>query len=357
MKIEAVGNNVVINFKQPNSLLQRKYINDGSDYLSFDGENWSEDIALIKPIEKNNFTDYNLKEGFYLYRVSYDTGINWTTSILQKVGAEKVGHTFKNYIVEGDNWGEVLTPDDIRFTYMWGVDFQASNGEIFTDNQIRFYIEAGLCEIERFLSTNFKKRVIKCQPKDGVFFDLEESGYSYTSRQRSVILDQAPILSIDRIELYNDMGQRIADLKENHIVDKRQGKVEIRPFMNSLNISGMGLIPSFARFNDGMTRNVSQMLQVDYTAGYKSANHVPEDIRNVIALIATIGLLESVGDGLIAGFSSSSLSMDGVSESFSSTQSATSAYFGARIKSYKETLEILKEQIRLKFGRTRMGFV
>jgi hypothetical protein len=57
----------------------------------------------------------------------------------------------------------------------------------------------------------------------------------------------------------------------------------------------------------------------------------------------------------MSGFSSSSLSMDGVSESFSSTQSATSAMYGADIKEYKDDIANFISQNKLKFGHIAMG--
>jgi len=57
----------------------------------------------------------------------------------------------------------------------------------------------------------------------------------------------------------------------------------------------------------------------------------------------------------MAGFSSSSLSMDGVSESFSSTQSATSAMYGARIMEYRKEMEDYINQNKFKFGFFRVG--
>jgi len=42
---------------------------------------------------------------------------------------EPVGVTFGNYAVPEGCWGEIMTADDLRLTYLWGVDFRASNGE------------------------------------------------------------------------------------------------------------------------------------------------------------------------------------------------------------------------------------
>jgi hypothetical protein len=71
--------------------------------------------------------------------------------------------------------------------------------------------------------------------------------------------------------------------------------------------------------------------------------------------LAAVSLLNNIGRGLMSGFSSSSLSMDGVSESFSSTQSATSAYYGADIKEYKDDIANYIAANKLKFGHITMG--
>jgi hypothetical protein len=57
----------------------------------------------------------------------------------------------------------------------------------------------------------------------------------------------------------------------------------------------------------------------------------------------------------MSGFSSSSLSMDGVSESFSSTQSATSAYYGADIKQYQDEIDQYIHDNKMKFAHLAMG--
>jgi len=95
--------------------------------------------------------------------------------------------------------------------------------------------------------------------------------------------------------------------------------------------------------------------EIDYDAGYETSDDVPRDLREIIGKDAAVGLLNVIGDGLMSGFSSSSLSMDGMSESFSSTQSATSAYFGARIKVYEDEIKSYIEENRFKFGHVPIG--
>jgi len=92
-------------------------------------------------------------------------------------------------------------------------------------------------------------------------------------------------------------------------------------------------------------------------AGYENSSRIPDDLREVIGKVAACKLLNIIGDGLIAGFSSSSLSIDGLSESFSSTQSATNAFFGARIQVYLKDIENYLKENRNKFGVQVMGSI
>ena len=103
--------------------------------------------------------------------------------------------------------------------------------------------------------------------------------------------------------------------------------------------------------------NYVEAFHVDYIAGYKNAELIPEDLRDIVGKIAALKMLNVIGDGLIAGFSSSSLSLDGMSESFSSTQSATSAYFGARIKVYQDEIKDYIQQNKYKYGNFTIGSI
>jgi hypothetical protein len=103
------------------------------------------------------------------------------------------------------------------------------------------------------------------------------------------------------------------------------------------------------RFPDGF--------EVDYTTGYPKSDFVPGDLRQMIGMWTAVYALDAVGDGLMSGFSSSSVSIDGLSESFSSTQSATSAFFGARIVSYTKKMEQWYKKCRYKYAPIPIGFV
>jgi hypothetical protein len=104
---------------------------------------------------------------------------------------------------------------------------------------------------------------------------------------------------------------------------------------------------------ESMERNL--FYAIDYIVGFESSDDVPMDLREVIGKKAAVSLLNIIGRGLMSGFSSSSLSMDGVSESFSSTQSATSAYYGADVKQYESEIKDYISENRLKFSSIQLG--
>ena len=346
-----IGKNVVINSNKDSVIIRRRKIHSETEYKEWDGQGWIDIPTDSHFLNGSNFTDYNLDDGIYVYRFS-DDGENWTQSQILKVGADKYGYTFGNYVVPDDTWGEILTPDDLRYTYLWGVDFKASNGDTFTDKQIKFTIDSALAEMERYLQYNFVKRVVKCNPGKDDVYDIESNGYSVRFNNQ-LLLDNVPVLSIERCIFVSPYDTKLLDMKDWIFLDKATGKIVFRPKHNAL--SSGALMPF--HFGNWQLAAYQHAFKVDYTVGLENASKVPDDVRDIIGKIAAMKLLNTIGDGLIAGFSSSSLSMDGVSESFSSTQSATSAYFGARIKVYQDDVMQFKKEMKKKFGRPIIGCI
>ena len=150
--------------------------------------------------------------------------------------------------------------------------------------------------------------------------------------------------------------QGVKDLTQTTIIDKTKGVLKLmeRPIRPSETSSG---IQTAIGVYGNQTLSAQLFYAIDYDAGYETSDDVPQDLREVIAKQAAISLLNIVGDGLMSGFSSSSLSMDGLSESFSSTQSATSAYFGARIAVYKDDIKEYIKANKNKFANMAIGAI
>ena len=81
-----------------------------------------------------------------------------------------------------------------------------------------------------------------------------------------------------------------------------------------------------------------------------SFNTLPADIADAVGKYAAIGIFHQMGDIILgAGIASESISIDGLSQSISTTSSATNAGYGARIINYIADLKISLPKLKLKY--------
>ena len=376
--ISSNSNKVFIQRKKMADDVWLDFCGDGFYNLAESAEEEKQDYIDVNPIVLNpksivagNFLDtYGLEQGLYAYRIIGSENKNpaeedWEYSNWVRNGGEaKIGYTFGNYKVPEGQWGTVVTEDDIRYTYLWGTDFKATNGQSFTDGQIKFYIDAATEEIARMLNITIRKKKIRCNAETrklekGVDYDIDEAFYDFKfqkiSRYGLIRTRERPIAKLHAIKIIRRGGYNY-DITKKVFVDKTKGVIKLleRPIRPSETWSG---IATAINPYGTQSLNPNMFYSIDYDAGFESSDDIPADLRQIVAKQAAISLLNIIGDGLMSGFSSSSLSMDGLSESFSSTQSATSAYFGARIKVYQDEVAEYVKNNRCKFNSLPMGSI
>jgi len=310
------------------------------------------------------------------YKTSYFSSSLLTESDLsgaRRGGTEeqKIGFSFANYSPPDGEWGKILTADDMRYTYMFGIDAIATDSQEseFTDAQFDYFVEAALEEVERYLTLDIRRRVYKTNPSDnqtrapiyrnGVDYTDYDDPYEFDPKEWQnygfVQLRHWPLIKIDRAVLYSPVKGEVIDFIDQNWVRMSRNIGQVHLFPKSgfsygpYQISGMPWILLGQRYPSAF--------EFDYQTGFETAAFVPRDLRDLVGMYAAIKALDTIGDGLLAGFSSQSVSLDGLSESFSSTQSATSAYFGARLQSYAEHIEVILQRNRYKFGPPPISFV
>ena len=311
------------------------------------------------------------------YKTSY---YNTTTSaesprsepIRGGTAGTRVGYTFRNYAPEFGEWGEVLTADDIRYTYMFGIDAVAQNAaaDEFTDEQFSFFVDEAVGDFENYLKIDIRRRKYKTRPdpadvrspvwRTGVDYTDLEDPYDFDPRlweQYGFLqLRHYPVINVHRAALLTVVGGEIMDLIARGWlrVHRKYGQLNFFPMTGTASFGPFGVHGNIWRA--GMNQPYPGGFIIDYETGYETSDFVPRGLRNVIGMWATVKALDTIGDGLLAGFSSQSVSLDGLSESFSSTQSATSAYFGARIKSYIDQIDTWLQRNRHQYS-IPLGFV
>jgi hypothetical protein len=305
-----------------------------------------------------HYADYDVEDGIYQYRCYNDPPTVYFSNCVRCGVGDPVGYTFGNYTIPEGSWGEVLTTDDMRLTYFWGIDFRASNGQPYTDAQVQFRINGAVAEMERRLNITIKKtKCVTDAERRGVPADVDEGLYTFrrerVKRNGMIMTRKRPVISVERLCLLS-RHEEIYNMGRDYALDKTKGM--IRFFNRPMQMSDSYRAVSSAVYPYGESQFDNNLFYiVDYTAGYENSDKVPADLRAAIGKMCAIEMLNEIGDGLLAGFSSSSLSMDGLSESFSSTQSATSATFGARILEYGKELDDYISSMRLKYGHLQLG--
>lgn len=344
---------------------------EGSPWQAWTGTAWVEGGVVLLS-DRNRFTDYEVSAGIYQYRARARFGVDpdftfseYEESEFLRIATagllEKTGWTFGNYAPPVGEFGDVLTSDDLRYTYLWGVPFTSSKGEEFTDEQVRYQVDAAVRELELALSLTIKKRRIGCHqdevnPED---YDEMEDAYAYHRHHWNVggriNLRRRPVLSVDSFALYTITGQKILDLMDWVRLDHGKGVLHFYP--KSGPQGTMRVSPSFLSYRYLAPVDYPQGYRVSYTVGFEDASKVYPEFRDIVGKIAACKLLNIIGDGLIAGFSSASVSLDGISESFSTTQSATNAMYGARIGVYLKDIESFIKDNRLKYRSLNLGSI
>lgn len=327
----------------PNNPTSNLYFEDYGEFIS----------------EGCNAGDFGLLNGIYVYKVealnSSGTVIN--TDYTRKIAIStmiRVGYFFGNF--QSDTI--ILTPDDIRYTIFWGQDLVASNEDEFTDEQIRYRIKLATADWEKWLRFDITKKILKCDPDSslikGVQYDEEVDPFPFKAMEWMnrgfVSLRRCPVISIEQALLLSPTGEAVQDITTWARLEKKIGIVYFWPKMDSVfesqGVLAHNLLGAWGRGLD----DYPEGFKIDFTVGHSSMAHIPEELRGIVAKWAGVYLLDEIGDGILSGFSAASNSIDGLSQSFSSTQSATSAYYGARIKSYIDEMKMFWDRNRMAYN-------
>lgn len=314
------------------------------------------------------------------YKVAYfnsntlDEGVA-SAARLGGTETEKIGYTFGNYSPPPGEWGKVYTADDVRYTMLFGVDCVGSDiaKSEFSDEQFDQLILEALGEFEDFLTMDIRRKSYKTfasVPKgtnirsrlwrSGVDYTHEDEPYDFDPQEWAqfgfVQLRHYPVIEVNRAVWLNPVRGEIMDMLSNQWLRVEKGFGQVRMFPTQGFTYGPYSV--YGPLWTGMgARRYPGAFEFDYETGYENSDFVPEGLRAAVGKYATIKALAVIGDGLLAGFSSQSVSLDGLSESFSSTQSATSAYFGARIVQYQKEIKEFLEKNRYKYAPIPISFV
>jgi len=249
----------------------------------------------------------------------------------------------------------VISARDLRDDYLFGIALADKDGNEMPDRTVEKHIRRAQERIANQVKIDlFPKRYtsITDEADEVALADVVEDRYdldqlTWNGNWGFMALRHRPIIEVHRWKMmYGDVA-RIWEFPSDWFQVKRFGTIQLTPTAGTL--GQMGALRSSNWFlpmlaHGSMSKPLPGIHRLSYTAGF---TEIPDDVIDVVAKEACVNVLNVVGDSILAGVASMSLSIDGMSESVNTTQSAENALYSARIRMYrpeiKDAIKALRE--------------
>lgn len=239
-----------------------------------------------------------------------------------------------------------ISASELVGRYFFGIDLTDQVGNPIDSSSIEFHIQAAVSEIEGYLNLKLAKQIID----ENLHYYVDDfTEWSYLPVSYPVL--EAHHLSglaagITQLTYPSDW----LSVKKTNDDTGSHRTIYMVPGRGGVDVSGTGqatyagILP-LAGWMAG--KSIPNYWQVHYCTSF---DKLPADIANAVGMMAAIGIFHQMGDIILgAGIASESVSIDGLSQSISTTSSATNAGYGARITGYINDLKLKLPRLKLKY--------
>lgn len=229
----------------------------------------------------------------------------------------------------------LITVDKLKSDYLFGINFTDTSGKELSKDSFQTYINNAVSMLEHYLDISIDPVRGYIENRDYRLSEYAHWGYFQ--------LDNFPVICINKIELvyFRDEDgnpETIQEIPLNWVrLQEHDGIVRLIPnarFPASLQVSQTGnYFPEILR-----TEMVPHLWRINYDYGF-DPGCIPALLNQAIALVAAVQAL-IVGGNLVlgAGIAGSSISLDSLSQSIQTTQSAENSALSATMKDYANRL-------------------
>lgn len=245
----------------------------------------------------------------------------------------------------------VLSADELKGLYFLGIPITDSNGNPMADSDIEFHIRTAQEEIENFLSVKFQKQVYEEQ-RDWDYSEWKRWGYINTTYMVRKPLQMEGFFNQTQQISYPEEWLTAKTASDGIKYHRVISLVPIHGSASSLsnNVVYSGVAPHLGYLGN---THIPNYWTLRYITGW---DRTPNDILDTIGKLAAINIFHQLGDLIVgAGVASKSISVDGLSQSISTTSSATNAGYGARIQGYLQDLKTKLPQLQLYYKNISFG--
>ena len=222
----------------------------------------------------------------------------------------------------------VMSPTELLETYFYGIKITDNDGKAMSDSMLRFYIQSATEEVEKALDLKILPQVIK-EDQDFWLQDWKAWGYiRFTYPVKKAFKLDGFINDVIQITYPTEWLSARATTDGN-LYYRNMYLVPTNGAATTNSVVFSGITPHLGFFGN---KQIPNYWKGTYCTGF---DKTPKDLQNYIGKLAAINVFHILGDIIIgAGIASQSIGIDGLSQSISTTSSATNAGYGARITGY-----------------------
>lgn len=240
---------------------------------------------------------------------------------------------------------DIFDINEMTTNYMFGISLTDEKGNQFPDSMIVSYLNGAIAWAEQLFDICLTEKVIESEYHDYERNDYMNWGYIQAFKR--------PIQEVTSLKLMYGSQPSFTIPREWLKIDKLAGKIQMFPAQGSAN----NLIISQTGVIFGLQQRwgyAPQMWELSYKVGMKKED-IPENLKVVIYKKCAIDVFTVWGDLIIgAGIANQSISIDGLSQSIGTTQSAMYGGASARCQQYKDDIEKEIPIIRMALSSPRM---
>jgi hypothetical protein len=233
----------------------------------------------------------------------------------------------------------IISAKEVREFFLFGVDLTDDSGSEMSDRLIEFYIRSAQSWLQ------IKIPGIQLCPKQIVeWHDYRLSDYV---TYNFVKLFRYPTISVEDVSIQFPLSENILQFDPSWYRAESVGsQINLFPTQGTFSSIVLSQGGSYIPLVYSGIEYVPHMMRVTYTAGFKKGQ-VPQNLKEIVGMKAAMGPLNIAGDLIAgAGIASKSISLDGLSQSVSTTSSATNSGYGARIGQYEKQIKEMLEDLR-----------
>jgi len=220
-----------------------------------------------------------------------------------------------------------MSCDELKTTYATDIAFEGLGGQRLTCSTVENKIKTEQVKLENMLDIKIVKQQLKEQ-QEYYREQFREWGYIKVHNNISEVISVNGYVNNNKV-----IELELTDLSIKQQIDKFRN-IYIMP-------AGIGLWqttlwPFIFRYGY-RTDYIPNFWHIEYISGF---DQIPEDIKEAIGKKTMLQVYNILGNILFGtGIASTSKSIDGLSQSVGTTQSATNALFGASINQFQDELK------------------